>query len=248
MTGNPVEGVNYFLAGMKLLFSKGIRPYFFIPLAINILLFGVLIYASVQQVGTWIDGVLGFIPGWLDFLYWLLWPLFILLLLAIVMYTFSVIANLIASPFNALLAEKVEQKLTGQLNNSPLDWKALVAMIPRSIGRELLKLVYYLPLLLLLVILMFIPVINLASPALWFIFGCWMMAVQYCDYPADNHAIAFGKLKGALRQARLTSIGFGAMSTLTTLVPVVNLVAMPASVCGATVFWVNALQEKTKSH
>jgi CysZ protein len=244
MNGNPALGIRYFFTGLKLLFSDGIRPYFFAPFALNILLFGGLIYLSVQQVNAWIDGILGFIPGWLDFLNWLLWPLFILLLLVIVMYSFTLIANLIASPFNALLAEKVEQKLTGQTNVTPIDWQALVVLIPKSIGRELIKLAYYLPLTLLLVIMMFIPVINIMAPLLWFLFGCWMMAVQYCDYPADNNNISFTDLKKALRKNRLTGIGFGAISTATTMIPLVNLVAMPAAVCGATVFWVSQLENQ----
>ena len=42
--------------------------------------------------------------GWL---HWLLWPLFVLTVLIVVFYAFSLVANVIAAPFNSLLAERV---------------------------------------------------------------------------------------------------------------------------------------------
>ncbi|MBP2261259.1 uncharacterized protein involved in cysteine biosynthesis [Pseudomonas sp. BP8] len=35
-----------------------------------------------------------------------------------------------------------------------------------------------------LLILSFIPVVNVIAAPLWLIFGVWMMAIQYIDYPA----------------------------------------------------------------
>ena len=49
---------------------------------------------------------------------------------------------------------------------------------------------------------------------------------QYIDYPADNH------------KKRWQSLGFGGIVYLVLLIPVVNLLMMPAAVAGATLFWV----------
>ncbi len=94
------------------------------------------------------------------------------------------------------------------------------------------------PRFLLVFILTFIPVINLAAPLLWFLFGAWMMAIQYCDYPMDNNKVSFAGLRDNLKSRRMSSLGFGALVSLGMLVPVLNLLIMPAAVVGATIFWV----------
>ncbi len=54
------------------------------------------------------------LPAWASFVEWLLWPLFVLLLLAIIFFTFTMLPNLVAAPFNGFLAEKVEVMVRGQ--------------------------------------------------------------------------------------------------------------------------------------
>ena len=89
-----------------------------------------------------------------------------------------------------------------------------------------------------LFILSFIPVVNLIAAPLWLLFGVWMMAIQYIDYPADNHKLGWNEMLAWLRQKRWQSMSFGGIVYLVLLVPVVNLLMMPAAVAGATLFWV----------
>lgn len=237
MKGNPIRGGSYLLRGAAMLPQPGIRHFVLVPLLINLLLFVAAIWLLVEQFTYWVDYGLGRLPEWAGFLYWLFWPLFALLVIGGVYYGFSIVANLIAAPFNGFLAEKVEQQLRG----TPLvdeGWKAVLAMIPRSLQRELQKLVYYLPRFLLLLIMTFIPGLNLIAPLLWFLFGAWMMSIQYCDYPMDNNRVSFTQMKQLMKARRITSIGFGGLVQLGMLVPVLNLFLMPAAVVGATIFWV----------
>jgi CysZ protein len=237
MKGNPVRGAGYLLRGAAMLPQPGIRRFVLVPLLVNVLLFIGAIWLLVAQFDGWVTYWLSFLPSWADFLYWLFWPVFALLILASVYYGFSLVANLIAAPFNGFLAEKVEQRLRG----APLTdegWAEVLKMIPRSIQRELHKLAYYLPRFLLLLVLTFIPVVNLVAPLLWFLFGAWMMSIQYCDYPMDNNKVSFRQMKQLMKARRVTSIGFGGLVQLGMLVPVVNLILMPAAVVGATIFWV----------
>ncbi len=111
-------------------------------------------------------------------------------------------------------------------------------MLPRTIGRELRKLAYFAPRALALLVLSFIPVLNLAAAPLWLLFGVWMMAVQYIDYPADNNKLSWADMMVWLRQRRWQSLSFGAVTYAALLVPVLNLLIMPAAVAGATLFWV----------
>ena len=95
---------------------------------------------------------------------------------------------------------------------------------------------YYLPRVILLLIVGLIPGLNLFAGVAWLIFSCWMMAIQYVDYPADNNKLSFPEMKQYLQQNRLTAFGFGSLTFGLTLLPIINFFAMPAAVAGATVF------------
>jgi CysZ protein len=64
-----------------------------------------------------------------------------------------------------------------------------------------------------------------------------MMAIQYCDYPMDNNKVSFRQMKVMLAERRLTSLSFGAIVQIGMMIPLVNLIMMPAAVIGATLFW-----------
>jgi CysZ protein len=159
--------------------------------------------------------------------------------LVVFSFLFSSVANWIAAPFNGLLAEKVEQILTGKVvsDTGMLD---IVKDMPRTFGREWTKLKYYLPKAIGCLILFLIPVVGQTlAPVLWFLFSAWMMAIQYIDYPFDNHKIRFITMRDTLKQHRGQCLSFGALVTLFSAIPVVNLFVMPVAICGATAIWVD---------
>lgn len=241
MSGDPRLGFSYLVRGARLLTAPGIRLFVLIPLVLNIGIFAGLIALCLAQFSRWMQRLLAWLPDWLDFLGWVLWPLAVLLVLVVVMYTFSMIANLIASPFNGLLAEKAEERLTGQASGGGL--ADALRDAPRSVGKELHKIFYYLPRALLVLLTGFVPAINLATPLLWLLLGTWMMALQYCDYPMDNHRYSLRQVRQRLGADRLTALGFGGGVMLATLVPGLNLLIMPAAICGATIYWVERLRD-----
>ena len=190
MNGNFTHGIGYLREGLGLITQPGIRPFVIIPLLINIVLFGGAFWWGYQQVIRLDEMLVGWLPGWLDWLSWLLWPIFFLLAVLLIFYGFSIIANLIASPFNGYLSEKTEQLLTGEPLGIENNWKTILMLVPRSILRELRKLVYYIPLLLAVFIVSFIPGVNIVAAPLGFLLAAWMMAIQYLDYPMDNHMLS----------------------------------------------------------
>ena len=178
------------------------------------------------------------LPSWLSFLTYILWPLFVALVVLMVFFTFTLVANVIAAPFNGFLAEKVEVVIRGEDNFPAFSWGELVAMVPRTLSREMRKLGYFLPRAIGLFILSLVPVVNVVAAPLWLIFGVWMMAIQYIDYPADNNKMSWQDMLAWLRQKRWQSLGFGGVTYLALLIPGVNVLMMPAAVAGATLFWV----------
>ncbi|MGC8117986.1 sulfate transporter CysZ [Metapseudomonas otitidis] len=238
MPAPALSGPQYLGEGLKLILRPGLRLFVLLPLTLNLLLFIAMIGFAMREFSGWVDAFMPSLPDWASFLEYLIWPLFVALVVLLVFFTFTMIANIIAAPFNGFLAEKVEVVVRGQDDFPPFSWAELVAMVPRTIGRELRKLGYFLPRAAGLLILSFIPMVNLVSTPLWFVFGIWMMAVQYIDYPADNHKLGWNEMLAWLREKRWQSLGFGGSVYLALLIPFVNIVMMPAAVAGATLFWV----------
>ena len=233
-----VKGFGYILQGARLLLHPGLRLFVLLPLLVNIIMFALGLVVLISFVGGWMGGVVAWLPEWMSGITSFLWFLFVIFFGMAVFFSFNLLANFIAAPLNGLLAEKVQLHLTGQdLGAAHLG--SIVASIPRSVGREISKLTYYLPRIVLLLVLTLIPGLNVVAPWLWILFSAWMMAIQYVDYPMDNNGVSFQKMKRGLSQKRLLHLGFGGGVSLLLMVPVVNFFAMPIAVAGATALYVN---------
>jgi CysZ protein len=241
MSSNPVRGAAFMLDGLTLLSRPGLKRYVAIPFLINLLVFTGAIWYGLARFGDAVAWMEQQLPAWLQWLDWLLWPLFVLALLVIVFYSFTLVANFLASPFNGLLAEKAEALLTGRAVDEPLDTAKLIKELPQTLWDEVRKVLYALVWTIPFLILAF--VVPLIGPLIWFLFSAWMLAVQYSDFPMGNHGLLFRDQRACLRERRFTAIGFGAAATGLTMIPILNFIAMPAAVAGATAMWVKVMQE-----
>jgi CysZ protein len=230
------QGFKYLLSGFKLILKPGIRFYVLIPLLINTLLFaGVIVYGA-NTLSSLIDGLLAQWQ-WLEWLTWLLWPIFVIVALTIVFFCFSIVANLFGAPFNGFLAEAVERTLTGK-EIKPENEQSLAQIMILAIKSEFQKFLYFIVRALPLLILFIIPMVNVAAPLVWFLFSAWMFAIEYADYPMGNHDIVFKQQRDKLGANRQLAFGFGTGVMLLTMIPVINFLAMPVAVAGATLMYV----------
>ena len=233
------KGVRYLLSGFQLITQPGLRPFVIIPLLINILLFTTAIWYGMSVFEGYIESLL---PSWLMWLNWLLWPLFTFAFMIIVFYSFTLIANLIAAPFHGLLAEKVQLKLSNISIPKSSSSDVVKSIIP-SIIVEIKKLVYFIMWSIPFLILFFIPVINIAAPFLWIAFSAWILSLEYTDYPANNNQIFFPQLRQQFKERRFLALGFGGMTLICTMVPILNFVILPVAVAGATRLWLEELKQ-----
>ncbi|OGT56555.1 MAG: sulfate transporter CysZ [Gammaproteobacteria bacterium RIFCSPHIGHO2_12_FULL_43_28] len=230
-------GIHYFLSGFRLIAKPGVRRFVIIPVSLNIVFF-IGLFLVLRHFASELNGwIFTHLPGFLRWLSIIFWLLFFISFFLVLIYFFVMMANIISAPFNGLLAEKVEIYLTGQVlvKRSMLE---TIKDVPRMIGRQLAVLIYSLPRLLLLLILFFIPVIQLVAALLWFIFSAWLMAMTYTDYPSDNHRVSFRQLRDWLRQRRLLALGFGMSVLMVSMIPVLNFFVIPVAVAGATNLWI----------
>ena len=229
-------GPGYLLQGFSLLGKPGLRRFVVIPLLINILLFGGMIGWAYGWVDSYSSNLIERLPDWLHWLRYVIVPVFVLTSLVVIFYAFSVLANLVAAPFNGLLAEAVEAHLSGQTLEG--DWRQLLRDIVPSLLSELRKLLYFALRAVPLLLLLLVPLVNVAASVLWILFSAWMMTVQYMDYPMANHQLFFSEQRKRLRKRPLLAWSFGGLVMLCTLIPVINFIVMPAAVAGATAIWV----------
>ncbi len=240
---NPKSGLDYLLQGLQLLREPGLRRYVAVPLLVSTLCFAGAIYGLGYWLDVLLESLLGKLPDWLDWLRYLLWPVFAAAALLVVFYSFSILTNLVAAPFNSMLAEAVEQHLSGQAIDTG-GWSELLADIIPGLLSELRKLLYFALRALPLGVLFLVPGINIAAPVLWALFSAWMLAIEYCDYPMANHRLHFAQQRRLLATRRGLCWGFGGATLLLTLVPIINFLAMPAAVAGATAMWVGEFRDQ----
>jgi len=203
-----------------------LRSYALLPSIISlIVIVGGLIF-GLGYVTTFSDYLLSSLPGWLSFLEWVLVPLLYVMGLLVGAWSFGLLATVIGSPFLGELSGKVE----GLAPQSSNWWQQLGV----SLARELRKLRYHLPRLLILILLTFVPILNAVAPLLWLGFGAWMMAAQFCDYSSENNQRSFEDTLTCLGQHRGAALGFGACVTVAMSIPIVNILVPPAAAAGGT--------------
>lgn len=240
MISNPITGAGYFMSGISLINSKGIRRYALIPLLINIIIFSAGLWFAINQFDIFIDWALADLPSWLNWLEWVLWPLFALTFYGLVFFTFSLIANILAAPFNGPLAAAVERHLT---NNQDINTnKTITQEIKDTLINELVKLKHSLYLMMPLIFLSLIsfafPLISPLVAMLWMVYTVWVLTLEYADFPMANHGTSFSQIREVLASKRFLSLGFGSMVMLATLIPLVNFLVMPIAVAGATKMYI----------
>jgi len=253
---NPLTGARYLLRGFQLIIRPGIRRYVFIPLAINTVLFITVIWFGIGQFGELTDWIFGFLPTWLqEWLAWLRWifyVLFGLLMLLVVFFTFTLVANIIAAPFNDLLSAAVTRHLA-LANAAPSESTtqhktpdtAFIKQFMPLIANELKKLSYFILWSIPFLLLFLVPVVNLIAPLLWFLFTAWMLNLEYMDYPMGRDNLLFSQQRKRLKPHKFLSLGFGSAVSLTTMIPIANFLVIPAAVAGATALWIEQLENKT---
>ena len=248
---NPtfMQSVAYISRGFTLVRTPGLRRFVWMPLLINLAVFGLFGWWINSWASSWINTI-GLFSQWTD--WWIVRAIIgvlhfftSLVLFFSLAFIFTLLANLIGAPFNGLLAERVEAHLTGEVAAPSPPWLTLVKSVPRLMLSELSKVTYLLICIVPLLILQFIPLINFIAPFLLFLFGAWMFALEYMDYPMGNNGALFRDVRGAMRKRRKVAYGFGSGVAVLSTVPLVNLFIMPVAVAGATALYVDYLRDES---
>jgi CysZ protein len=244
-SNNPITGALYLFKGFGMITKPGLRRYVALPLLINITVFLGLGFLVFGWLDVLTEEFIATLPTWLQWLDWISEILIFLTLSLVSFFTFTLIANLISSPFNGPLSEAVERELTGIVKNDDGAWHDSITELPQVFADEGNKLFYSISRSLPFLLLFLIPVVNVIASAAWLIFGTWLMALQYMDYPLGNHKIRFKQQREVAARHRMLMMGFGGVVLAGSMIPIVNLFIIPAAVAGATALYVNELRDST---
>lgn len=154
------------------------------------------------------------------------------LLLVLAFLVTLIVSSVVAAPFNARLAEVLDERVTR--TQPPAFELARVAMdLVRAAAIELGFAVVN--------AILFVAGIALpvASPGL-FVIGmiAWALyfGIAYVDAPLASRGLTLGERLRFVRQQPMAMLGFGTGVGVFLLVPIVNLLFMPAAVAGGVLF------------
>lgn len=240
MTGfrYPFRAVGFILDHPSLL------KYIVWPFLINGLVFGSGFFFFLTKL----DNLLSFIPkddSWFwDLLFYVLVVLLTMIFLIVAFYAFTIIGNIVASPFNSALSEKTETLM----NCAPVSSSSRVIPFFRdvlhSIGTEIKRLLFFL---LWLIPLLLINVIPIVGPYLYFawmlFFTCYAVTFSFMDYSLDRRYRSFLRKNQIILSNKAMMLGFGSVGMIMGLIPIVNFFLIPVMVVAGTLMTIDVLKK-----
>jgi len=229
-----VKGVGALLGGLReLLFKPELR-------AVLWRMLGLLFVLMLLLVGG-VFGLTDYLASlWLpegDAWYWqllgyLVWIIATLLAAFTGIVTFTAVASAAAAPWLDVLAARTE-KLHGQAGQE--SGKSWALQIVEALGNSVRPLLGLLAFGAVALLLLIVPVIGqVAATLIWGYAGIRFLNYELMDTPASRRGWAFAERKGAIRSRQFFWLGFGGLAMALMLVPLLNLLVLPAAVVGLT--------------
>ncbi|NNC49599.1 MAG: EI24 domain-containing protein [Flaviramulus sp.] len=246
MLKNITLGIKAYFGAFSLISKLKLWKFFVIPMVIS-LVTAIVIFSSAYTLSDNIGSFISKIWDWdwgketfstiSNFIGGL-----IIIVIGLILFKHIIMA--LSAPFMSPVSEKIEAHLTGNLPHSSRD-TSFMQQLWRGIkinGRNLImELLLTIPILL----LKFIPVVNIFSTILLFIVQAYYAGFGNMDYTLERHFKYSDSIK-FVRKHRGLAIGNGAVFILFLLIPLVGVIlVLPLSVTAATLKTVEALEIKT---
>lgn len=243
MIKNIISGIKAYFGAFSLISKLKLWKYFAVPMLISFLtaiaVFGTA-YAFSDNVGVFISkmwiwdwgketfsAISNFIGG------------IIILVVGLILFKHIIMA--LSAPFMSPVSEKIEAYLTGKPPHSQTNttffqqlWRGI-----RVNGRNLImELFLTMPILL----LKFIPIVNIVSTFLLFLMQAYYAGFGNMDYTLERH-FKYRKSIAFVRKHRGLAIGNGIVFILFLFIPIIGVIlVLPLSVTAATLKTVDALK------
>lgn len=242
MIQNIFRGLQVYTGAYGLISKLKLWKYFVIPVIISVVVFAMIFvsaYGLSDNLGEWMAGVWIWETGKATFT---AISTFIggIVIFAIGLILYKHIIMALSSPFMSPVSEKIEAYFTGKPAKNYVSTnfsKQLVRGIRIGLRNLSKELFYTIPIL----ILKFIPVVNIFSTILLFLVQAYYAGFANIDYTLERH-FKYKESVAFIRQHRGLAIGNGIGFLLLLLIPVVGvLLVLPLSVTSASVIAVDLL-------
>ncbi len=236
---SPLGGLLAPWHGLRHLASqRGLWAYAVLPFLINLGLLSLFFWFSYTRFDQWVRGMLPSGEGWWwALLLYLLITLLVLLLLLVEVYVFTLVGSVVAAPFLELLTRKVEQ--LAHVAGAP-DWAdtSLWQDVLRALRQSLKRLGLYLLIMLPLWLLNLLPLLGqVLYVAISFLVTCFFLTLSFLDYPLDRRGLSLAAKLKYVRSLGWDWLGFGAAVFGLGILPVLNLLLLPAAAVGGTLLF-----------
>lgn len=234
------RGFSYPLRAVKFLSKKpGLLKYLAIPFAINLLVFSLSVYFGLDLFEGLLETYAPSTELWYGvILYYLAWSVAMLLTAVVVFFSFTVIGNLIASPFNELLSEQTEALKLGAPTDERFTLGRFWKESKNAILVELKKLSVFVVCMLLLFAINLIPGIgSLIYAVLAPIFTLFFLVIEYMAFVLMRKQLVFAQQRRYVSKRPLLMLGFGCGVFCLLAIPLVQFFCIPLAVVGATLLW-----------
>ncbi len=247
MIQNIFKGINGYSGALALISKLKLWKYFFIPIVISIITASVIGFAAyglsdnigrlIAKVWLWEWGKQTFttVSTFIGAI--------IVVAIGLILYKHIIMA--LSAPFMSPVSEKIETHLTGVTKHNHRKtsfqeqlWRGIRINI-RNLGRELLITI---PILL----LKFIPVVNIFSTILLFLVQGYYAGFGNMDYTLERHYNYKDSLQ-FVKKNRGVAIGNGIIFILCLLIPFVGVIlVLPLSVTAASLSTIKLIQTENQ--
>jgi len=234
------RGFSYPLRAAKFLGKKpGLLKYLAVPFFINVLIFSLSVYFGLDFFQNTLETYAPSTEVWYGMiLYYLAWTVALLLTTVLVFFTFTVLGNLIASPFNELLSERAEELRSGQKNAQPFQLRRFLGDAKHALLTEIKKLSVFVICMLLLFAINFIPGIgSLLYAVLAPTFTLFFLAIEYMAFVLMRKQLTFTEQRQYITKKPVLMTGFACSIFCLLAIPFLQFFCIPLAVVGATLLW-----------
>lgn len=234
------RGFAYVFRAPKFLLSHpGLLRFVAIPFTINLVVFSLAVYFGLDLFNHMLEQYLPQGEAWyLAILYYLAWVVAGLLTTVVVFFGFTVVGNLLASPFNELLSERIEVLVKGGEEGSPFALARFVAESGRAMVIEFKKQLFFIVGMLLLLLINLLPGFGaLVYAVLAPLFTLFFLTIEYLGFVLMRKQLSFGRQRRYVLGRPVLMAGFGCAVFCLLAIPLVQFFCIPLAVSGATLLW-----------